>query len=75
MNCDAFITYFWTLTMEAWCTRPYPRQGSCHAGPPPGPPMPAQPRQTGHSPRPCPLLTALIGAGTRARALAAVEWA
>jgi len=43
------------------------------AGPPLGLPMPARPRQTGHSPRPWPLLTALISAGTGARAPAAAE--
>jgi hypothetical protein len=44
-----------------------------HAWPPPGPPMRARPQQTGQSHRSDPLLNALIGAGTPARALAAVE--
>jgi len=44
-----------------------------HDGPPPGLPMPARPRQTGHSPHPCPLLATLISAGTRARAPATAE--
>ena len=38
-----------------------------------GPPMPARPQQTGQSRRSGPLLNPPIGAGTRARALAAVE--
>ena len=52
---------------------PRARTHDGHAGPPPGLKMRARPQQTGQSRRSGPLLNALIGAGTHARALAAVE--
>ena len=52
---------------------PRARAHDGHAGPPPGLKMRARPQQIGQSRHSCPLLNALIGAGTHARALAAVE--